>query len=294
MSINWYVQMKKDLVVKDNSLINAGYTLDLIEQRLILLAVSFSKKEGVTITSNKELMIDADFYSKTFNVEKSAAYRALKSASETLFNRYFIYEQKNKLGIIQTHKSRWVSEVIYQDQTGVIKLMFAPSVIPLISELEKCFTSYYLSDVSKVTSVYGIRLYELLMGWKSILKTPFYSLEDLKFHLGIKEGQYKVLADFKKRVLDIALSQINEHTNIDSRYIQHKKGRVVTGFSFEFVPKNPLEFTRDPKTVDWINGVPDANNPRTIKKEDAERFARPGESWEEVWNRLKNEGFKLS
>ena len=31
--------MKKDLVVKDNALINASYNLDLVEQRLILLAI---------------------------------------------------------------------------------------------------------------------------------------------------------------------------------------------------------------------------------------------------------------
>ena len=31
--------MKKELVVKDNALINASYNLDLSEQRLILLAI---------------------------------------------------------------------------------------------------------------------------------------------------------------------------------------------------------------------------------------------------------------
>jgi hypothetical protein len=29
----------KDLVVKDNALINASYNLDLVEQRLVLLAI---------------------------------------------------------------------------------------------------------------------------------------------------------------------------------------------------------------------------------------------------------------
>ena len=31
--------MKAELIVKDNALINASYNLDLVEQRLILLAI---------------------------------------------------------------------------------------------------------------------------------------------------------------------------------------------------------------------------------------------------------------
>jgi hypothetical protein len=34
----------KDLVVKDNALINASYNLDLVEQRLILLAIVEARK----------------------------------------------------------------------------------------------------------------------------------------------------------------------------------------------------------------------------------------------------------
>jgi hypothetical protein len=38
--------MKKDLVVKDNALINASYSLDLVEQRLILLAIVEARRTG--------------------------------------------------------------------------------------------------------------------------------------------------------------------------------------------------------------------------------------------------------
>lgn len=34
----------RDLVVKDNALINASYNLDLVEQRLILLAIVEARK----------------------------------------------------------------------------------------------------------------------------------------------------------------------------------------------------------------------------------------------------------
>ena len=38
--------MAKNLVVKDNALINASYNLELVEQRLILLAIVEARTSG--------------------------------------------------------------------------------------------------------------------------------------------------------------------------------------------------------------------------------------------------------
>jgi plasmid replication initiation protein len=57
------------------------------------------------------------------------------------------------------------------------------------------------------------------------------------------------MCDFKKRVLDPAIKQINEHTDITVKVEQHKTGRSITGFSFKFKPKQQakIEKTIDPK-----------------------------------------------
>ena len=46
----------KELVVKDNALINASYNLDLVEQRLILLAIVEARESGRGINANDPLM----------------------------------------------------------------------------------------------------------------------------------------------------------------------------------------------------------------------------------------------
>jgi len=70
--------------------------------------------------------------------------------------------------------------------------------------------------------------------------------------MGVKEGEYPRMTNFKQRILDIAINQINEHSNIRIECEQHKKGRKITGFSFKFI-----EFLtkpeRDPNTIDWID-----------------------------------------
>jgi hypothetical protein len=51
------------------------------------------------------------------------------------------------------------------------------------------------------------------------------------------DQDYKALCDFKKRVLDVALSQINEHSDLTASYTQRKTGRVVTHLIFTFALK---------------------------------------------------------
>ena len=44
-----------DLVVKDNALINASYNLDLVEQRLVLLAIIEARESQKGINANDAL-----------------------------------------------------------------------------------------------------------------------------------------------------------------------------------------------------------------------------------------------
>ena len=83
--------MANDLVVKNNALIDASYTLSLVEQRLIGLALVKANNQHQEITSDTVLTIHAGEYAEQFKVDGSVAYRALKEASERLFLRYFSY-----------------------------------------------------------------------------------------------------------------------------------------------------------------------------------------------------------
>ena len=228
-----------NLVVKDNALINASYTLSLVEQRLILLAIIKARESGVTITDNRKLLVSAVMYEKQFNVVRQAAYVALKEACAALFERRFSFEERDTK--VKQVKSRWVQRIAYIDEHAEVELMFSTDVIPLITELESRFTQYELKQVSGLSSAYAIRLYELIIAWRSMGKMPEISIHELRTKLGVEPTIYQRIESFKRRVLDIALKQINEHTDITASYEQYKAGRVITGFSFSFKPKKPAK-----------------------------------------------------
>ena len=227
------------LVVKDNSLINASYSLGLVEQRIMLLAIVEARETGQGIDTDTFLEVHAQHYADRFDINVNNAYSMLSEATQTLFNRQVTYtvhdEKRNKP---EKRVVRWVSGISYVEGAGVVKLRFAPEVVPLITRLEKNFTSYELEQVKNLNT-YATRLYEILASWRSVGKVTI-TLEELRNNLGLID-EYSRLEAFKRRVLDLAVSQINEYTNIKAQYEQHKNGRVITGFTFKFKVKKTEE-----------------------------------------------------
>ena len=114
------------------------------------------------------------------------------------------------------------------------------------------------------------------------------TLSDFRGKLGIENDEYEMMSDFKKRVLDIAQSQINEHTDITVSYEQHKAGRIITGFTFSLKQKKqPKDVTPKPKKA-TPKPIEDLNTLLKDKKF-LEKHAKAGESWDDVRSRLKNE-----
>ncbi len=104
-------------------------------------------------------------------------------------------------------------------------------------------------------------MYEVLIAWRSTGKTPVIELVDFRSKLGVLEGEYSRFNNFKVRVLDPAIKQINEHTDITVKVEQHKTGRTITGFSFKFKQKpipQKIESKRDPNTPDFFVKMTDA------------------------------------
>ena len=238
------------LVVKDNALMNASYNLDLVEQRLILLAIVEARESGKGINANDPLTVHAESYINQFGVARQTAYQALKDACDDLFARQFSYQEINERGNTENVRSRWVSEVRYVDAEATVKLIFAPIVIPLITRLEERFTQYEMKQISELSTGYAIRLYELLICWRTTGKTPIIELADFRQKMGVLDAEYQRMYDLKKYVLEPSLKQINEHTDITASYEQHKKGRTITGFSFKFKKKKKTG-TETPKNSDF-------------------------------------------
>lgn len=253
--------MSKDLVVKTNRLNQAFQVLTLSELHIIQLAIVDARSTGTGLNTETPLRIDAMRYAEAFNTTRQNAYKRMKEAEETLFNRRFSFYDEDG----QLVKSRWIQQVKYLDNEGAIELVFTLAVVQGISRIDgvkEFFTQYLLNQTANLTSVYSARLYELLIQWKSTGKTPVFELNSFRDQIGVGVNEYKTMSNFKTRVLELAIDEINAKTDITVTYEQHKKGRTITGFSFKFKPKptkkEATQANRDKNTVDMFSKLSDA------------------------------------
>lgn len=260
------------VVTKSNHLVEATYALSLAEQRLLLLALArVDSREPLTVGICHTITL-ADVID-IYGVSRPQAYDLLCQVAQRLYARSVVihgpFPHQPDVALIET---RWVASIRYHDGQGALSIVFAPDILPFLSQLRERFTSYHLKSVASMTSGYAIRLYELLVQWReagSRMVELFWLRERLD--LGDK---YPNIRDFKNRVLRPAINQINAHSDLWVEWDQHKAGRTVVAFTFTFGLKA--------EKTDSAKPVPK----KRMTTKELERAARPGESWEELKQRL--------
>ncbi len=229
---------KQELVVKSNRLVEASYRLTLNEQRIILYAICRSREEQKGLLPDAPVVITADTFAKQFpSIDKSNVYAQLKEAMDALYDRSVtLHETDEDTGLPQVSKTRWISKASYIDGAGRIKIVFTSDVIKYITRLEKEFTSYQLEKVGNMTSFYAVRIYELLAQHREIGSRTL-NLKSLRETLQIGPDEYKLTADFIRKVIEVAIDQINKHSDLTVSYNPIKTGRAITDFAFKIKEK---------------------------------------------------------
>jgi len=227
-NINGFI-LNKNHVVKSNQVIEASYQLSAVEQRIILAAISLIPKNQV-ITDDELYPVSVNEL-QLLGVHEKTAYRDLKEGVNRLYERSINVSIDKK-----SIKMRWVQEVQFLDSQGVIGIRFSKPILPFISNLSREFTKYALSDIAGINSAYAIRIYELLVQYRQIGNREI-SVETLRTMLELGK-KYPLFADFKKRVIDTAVDQINEYSPLKVEYEQKKTGRKVTHIYFSFKEKH--------------------------------------------------------
>jgi plasmid replication initiation protein len=263
--------MKNLLVYKANEVIEAGYKLTLNELRVVLACIA-QVNSSEELLETDEFELSAKDFATIFEVSQDESYRALIDVTESLFNRYVVIENPDSL---RPHpkkakrlRTRWISGIRYYPDEGGLSLRFAQDMLPYLSGLKNAFTRYRLEHVGRMTSIYAMRLYELLAQWQSVGKREV-NIDWLKQQFEIAD-QYQNMNDFKKRVLDPAVSDINEYSNFNVVWEQRKTGRRVTHLTFTFAEKKPEKLA---KLKQKIKATPQTPEKSAAKIDNVEYFA---------------------
>lgn len=216
--------------VAANDIIRGKQSMTLQTARLIRLLITQVVKEDKDLKTYKCRITDLAAF---FNISKNNIYRDIEDICESaLKSLVYIGTGDPKKPWKRFH---WLSSAEY-DGHGTITICLSDDLKPYILELDKWFTQYQLKNILEFSSYYAIRLYEIIKcedGAKGGYNTHLeFSMEDLRKYFDC-EDKYKLFADFKRKVIEISVREINEKSDLYIIPNYKKTGRAVTSIEFE-------------------------------------------------------------
>ncbi len=216
------MEQGKEIVRKNNQLINARYSFSVTESRLILKVLTLINKddeEFKTFTVNIK-----DFVNITKH-KGQKEYDRVKNIVDTLCKRTIHIPMED--GFLHTS---WLSSARYFNPQGTVEISIDEKLKPYLLQLKSCFTRYELENVLALKNTYSFRIFELLKQYQSVGKREI-DLEKLKTILQV-EKKYKLYNDFRRYVLLRSQKDLKKNTDIFFEFTPVKQGRKVTKIIF--------------------------------------------------------------
>lgn len=236
------------IVVQDNSLVMGNYDMTAIEQKLLLILLSTIKKDDEEL---KTISFRVRDLADLMGITPYSLYRDLKKICKSIVGK--MVELQNKQG-------DWIvfniiSYAKYRQSKGVVELKLNNDAKPYVLKLKELFTAFKLEQVLDLESKYAIRIYQITKS--NIYKKTFVlELETLKKQLKLTQKSYSLYGNIKKKVIEPALAEINEKTDISLSYEEIKIGRKVEMLKFKVSQKknNPVKIKPITKSNNKVLG----------------------------------------
>ncbi len=228
------------IIKKSNQLIEARYRFDTWETRMFLSLLSCIRKEDLDFQTYRIWYSDVI---DIFNIKSHQSYDLLRAGVKNLMRKtlHVNYQEGGFTREKEYHIIR-STDYLKEGQSGdgiqnqeYIDVTIEPEMKPLLLQLQKNFTAYDLSNVSKL-SAQSVRIYELLKQYES-LEGRVLDIDYMKRILEY-EKEYPEFSNFHQWVIKPAVKEINKYTDITiNRYEKVKEGRKVTALHFFFSRK---------------------------------------------------------
>ena len=240
------MELRNYKVVKSNDLIQKSrFNLSLQEQKIILYLISKVKPED---TELKEYIFEIRDFCKICGLETDSGknYKDIKQTLKSLRDKsiWITLEDGSETTL------SWIDKITINKNSGSIKIKIDDMMKPYLIHLQRHFTSYELLYTLAMRSQYSIRLYEILKSY-AYKKNKTFDIEDLKRTLSAEN--YIRFPDFKRYVLDIAIREMNELSDLTISYELIKESRRYAKINFSIeIKKNMRDRMKTWARIDEI------------------------------------------
>lgn len=242
------VEARDYKVVKGNEIIQkARYDLGLAEIKAFSFILSKIKPTDKVFT---EYTFTINEYCKVLGIETNNGknIQTVKKSLKGLVDKSFFLTLEDGT---ETTIS-WLNKIWIDKGSGKIRVRLDDDLQKYVTGLYTNYTQYELLCTLPMRSTYSIRIYELLKSY-AFTKRHKFKLEELKHSLGCEH--YKRFPDFRRKVLEIAVKEINLFTDLEVSWQPITFGRKVVEVEFTIEQRDQWEqYLARTRATDQIDG----------------------------------------
>lgn len=184
-----------------------------------------------------------------FNTQLKEATSFNKASFESKFNRRYNTEDavidswvllNLKFGLLNLEKNKFHFYNVFQDigyDQGDFQFQWSEKILPHILELKEN-GRYVLTDLTisaQFKSAYSWILYDYLRGHYGYFHLTLTKEKALTlFNVSKTKSYVKNTSIFKRKVLDVAIAELNDYTELNVSYKELKKGKSIIGFDIHW------------------------------------------------------------
>ncbi len=248
----------------------SSYMMPASSRKLIFFAMAYSKYDN---NGFKTIEVESADIVKGLGMSKGGEqYEQLKKITKETKKQVYTIEDDG-----YEHVS-WMAQCAYVKSRDVFKFRLDNSLIGYVRDLKSHYSFIPLHGIGKLQGKYAIRLFELLLinagyeGKNGNKKGEWWyedTIKDLRHRFEIKDDEYKVMSDFRKRVIDKPIQEINKGDvgiYVTPEYL--RKGKRLLGIRFN-VKKIK---SSDPKIISPV--TQSENEEDALKKKHPDLFKK--------------------
>lgn len=236
--------------VTSNSFITAKglEKLSLKARKMLYVAISQCRQNDKNFYTYE---ISVKDFAELMNITPEAVYSEADKITDELLSGVLRVIPEGK----KYFKKYSLFSMCEYEHDGVLRFKLNPDMTSFLLELKGDFSQPLLEDFMKMNSPYSMAIWHLMQremhshkpDLRNVIQFDL-SLEELREVTGTQD-KLKQLGEFKKRVFDKALREIDENCGVKITYENIKKGRTVVGFRCSAVSVYHIDESKIPQKV---------------------------------------------
>jgi plasmid replication initiation protein len=277
-------------IKQHNAITEARYEMTALQKNIFYLLLA-QLKDGEYDKNRYELSIGALNEIRNVRVNKEEILQSARGLISSGLNLYDpIQKTSITIGILASANYKG------EKNKEILSIEFDTQLYPFLYNVKNRFTTFSLADALKLKSKYAKRIYEMLSQYKDtgVFKITVKELKERLGLIDLKSGkeQYSEFGLFAKYVLEVALKEINDQTDIRFTYIAKKTGKKITDLEFRIIykPNNIKKHITPPLDLSISSEISqkESNQLQKVSSKKEKEFEKLPLEQSEVYRKLIN------